>query len=49
MDLAINLGCEYLKELEVGANASCRSASHAMIEELLNVLATIIEEEQLSS
>ena len=47
MNLAINLGCDYLKELEVGANARCRR--HAMIGEFLKVLATIIEEEQLSS
>ena len=47
MDLAINVGCDYLKELEVGTNARYRS--HAMIGEFLKVLATIIEEEQLSS
>ena len=46
IDLAINLGCDYLKELEVGANARYRS--HAIIGEFLKVLATVIEEEQLS-
>ena len=43
MDLAINLGCDYLKELEVGANARYRS--HAIIREFLKVLATVIEEQ----
>lgn len=43
IDLAINLGCDYLKELEVGANARYRSHG-----EFLKVLATVIEEEQLS-
>ena len=47
MDLAINLGCDYLKELEIGANARCRS--HVIIGEFLKVLATVIEEKQLSS
>ena len=46
MDLAINLGCDYQKELEVGANAWYRSL--AIIGEFLKVLATIIKE-QLSS
>ena len=46
IDLAINLCCDYLKELEVGANARYRS--HAIIGEFLRVLATVIEEEQLS-
>ena len=46
MDLAINLGCDYMKKLEVGANARYRS--HAIIGEFLKVLATVIEEEQLS-
>ena len=45
MDLAINLGCDYLKEVEVGANARYRS--HAIIGGFLKVLATVIEEEQL--
>ena len=43
MDLAINLGCDHLKELEVGANARYRS--HAIIGEFLKVLATVIEEQ----
>ena len=43
MDLAINPGCNYLKKLEVGANA--RYWSHAIIGEFLKVLATVIEEQ----
>ena len=39
MDLAINLGCDYLKELEIGANARYRS--HAIIGEFLKVLPTV--------
>ena len=46
LELAISLGCDYLKELEVGANARYRS--HAIIGEFLQVLATVVEEQQFS-
>ena len=47
LDLAISLGCDYLRELEVGANARYRS--HAIIGEFLKVLAAVVEEQQFSA
>lgn len=47
LELAMSLGCDYLQELEVGANARYRS--HASIGEFLKVLATVVEEEQFSA
>ena len=47
LELTINLGCDYLKELEVGGNARYRS--HAIIGEFLTVLATVIEDDQISA
>ena len=46
LDLAMHLGCDYLKELEVGGNAHYRS--HAIISEFLTLIATVIEDGQLS-
>ena len=43
----MSLGCDYLKELEVGSNAWYRS--HTIIGEFLKVLATVIEEQQFSA
>ena len=40
------MGCDYLKELEVGGNAHYRS--HAIINEFLKVITTVIEDDQLS-
>ena len=45
LDLALSLGCDYLKELEVGGNAHYRS--HAIINEFLKVIATVIEDDQI--
>ena len=45
LELAISLGCDYFRELEVGANARYRS--HAIIGEFLKVLAAVVEEQQL--
>ena len=47
LELAISLGCDYLKELEVGANARYRS--HAIIGGFLKVLAVVVEDEQFSA
>ena len=47
LELAVSLGCDYLKELEVGGNARYRS--HTIIGEFLKVLATVVEEEQFSA
>ena len=47
LELAISLGCDYLKELEVGANARYRS--HAITGEFLKVLAAVVEDEQFLS
>lgn len=43
LELALSLGCDYLRALEVGANARYRS--HAIIGEFLKVLAAIVEEQ----
>ena len=47
LELAISLGCDYLRKLEIGANARYRS--HAIIGEFLKVLAAVVEEQQLSA
>lgn len=41
LELAMSLNCDYLQELEVGANAQYRS--HASIGEFLKVLATALK------
>ena len=47
LELAINLGCDCLRKLEVGANARYRS--HAIIGEFLKVLVAVVEEQQFSA